>query len=226
VGSRWASSASGSPPLRGHGHQRRAPQRQSPIAFSNPSPCSQGRFAGQGRAPCGRQAIRLGSLTGPLWAVELFLGLIVQGTEGQDPKLCGLEVEDDEGKKRMGKMSRLASGRGVIAANRSGNSSGSKTNSRVPSCHANARFTGAAQRPLTNRTAGCAASGATASWTRLVECRRIPTQVSHTRAARLQRPCQQARHAREWGLRHGVPPLKILRRVRADPNPALNVLPD
>ncbi len=43
---------------------------------------------------------------------------------------------------------RWVSGRGVIAANRSRNSSDSKTNSRVPSCHANATLSGALQRPL------------------------------------------------------------------------------
>jgi len=55
-------------------------------------------------------------------------------------------------------MSRFVSGRGVIAAKRSRNSSGSNTSSRVPSCHA--VFSSSAMRPsLRSRRRSCAKGG-------------------------------------------------------------------
>jgi hypothetical protein len=55
-------------------------------------------------------------------------------------------------------MSRLVSGRGVIAAKRSRNSSGSNTSSRVPSCHA--VFSSSAMRPsFRSRRRSCAKGG-------------------------------------------------------------------
>jgi hypothetical protein len=55
-------------------------------------------------------------------------------------------------------MSKFVSGRGVIAAKRSNNSSGSNTSSRVPSCHA--VFNSSAMRPsLRRRSRSCAKGG-------------------------------------------------------------------
>ncbi len=55
-------------------------------------------------------------------------------------------------------ISRFVSGRGVIAARRSSNSSGSNTSSRVPSCHA--CFSSSAMRPsLRRRRRSCAKGG-------------------------------------------------------------------
>jgi hypothetical protein len=62
------------------------------------------------------------------------------------------------GAKSPWQMSRFVSGRGVIAAKRSNNSSGSNTSSRVPSCHA--VFSSSAIRPsLRHRSRSCANGG-------------------------------------------------------------------
>ena len=55
-------------------------------------------------------------------------------------------------------MSKLVSGRGVIAAKRSKNSSGSNSSSRVPSCQG--IFSSSAMRPsLCSRSRACANGG-------------------------------------------------------------------
>ena len=59
-------------------------------------------------------------------------------------------------------MSRVVSGRGVIAANRSRNSRGSNTSSRVPSCHA--LFSSSATRPSPSRVQETGSGTRCASW--------------------------------------------------------------
>jgi hypothetical protein len=59
---------------------------------------------------------------------------------------------------RPWQISRLVSDRGVIAARRSSNSSGSNISSRVPSCHT--IFSASAMRPsLRSRSRSCANGG-------------------------------------------------------------------